>query len=78
MLCVEAGGRTGVCREAVTGSGNLGEWSFRQPRLLCRLRTCVGTGPFRWKQYVRGQVIELERNPDYFVPAVPILTACAT
>ena len=34
---------------------------------------CVGTGPFRQKQYARGQVIELERNPDYFVPGRPYL-----
>ncbi len=34
---------------------------------------CVGTGPFREKQYVRGQVIELERNLDYFVPGRPYL-----
>src|SRR5262249_50147887 len=34
---------------------------------------CVGTGPFRFKQYARGQVIELERNPDYFVPGRPFL-----
>src|SRR5262249_54114340 len=34
---------------------------------------CVGTGPFRWKQYVRGQLVELERNPDYFVPGRPYL-----
>jgi peptide/nickel transport system substrate-binding protein len=34
---------------------------------------CVGTGPFRFKEYARGQVIELERNPDYFVPGRPYL-----
>jgi len=34
---------------------------------------CVGTGPFRQKQYARGQLIELERNPDYFVPGRPYL-----
>ena len=34
---------------------------------------CVGTGPFRMKQYVRGQLVELERNPDYFVPDRPYL-----
>src|SRR5262244_2034473 len=37
-----------------------------------RLR-CVGTGPFRLKDYARGQMIELERNPDYFVPGRPYL-----
>jgi peptide/nickel transport system substrate-binding protein len=34
---------------------------------------CVGTGPFRHKDYLRGQLIELERNPSYFVPDRPYL-----
>jgi peptide/nickel transport system substrate-binding protein len=34
---------------------------------------CVGTGPFRLKEYLRGQLIELERNPSYFVPDRPYL-----
>ncbi|HET7341859.1 MAG TPA: ABC transporter substrate-binding protein [Methylomirabilota bacterium] len=34
---------------------------------------CVGTGPFRLKEYARGTLIELERNPDYFVPGRPYL-----
>jgi peptide/nickel transport system substrate-binding protein len=34
---------------------------------------CVGTGPFRLKEYVRGQMVEMERNPDYFVPSRPYL-----
>ena len=33
----------------------------------------VGTGPFRHKEYLRGQLVELERNPDYFVPGRPYL-----
>jgi peptide/nickel transport system substrate-binding protein len=41
---------------------------------LAELRQrCVGTGPFRFKQYARGQLIELERNPEYFVPGRPYL-----
>jgi peptide/nickel transport system substrate-binding protein len=41
---------------------------------LAELRQrCVGTGPFKQKQYVRSQVVELERNPDYFVPGRPYL-----
>jgi len=41
---------------------------------LAELRgRCVGTGPFRLKGYVRGQMVELERNPDYFVPNRPYL-----
>src|ERR1700675_3000407 len=34
---------------------------------------CVGTGPFKLKEYARGQHIELERNPDYFIPGRPHL-----
>src|SRR5690348_2661723 len=34
---------------------------------------CVGTGPFRLKEYARGQLIEMERNPDYFVAGRPYL-----
>src|SRR5439155_1289629 len=33
----------------------------------------VDTGPFRFKKYERGQMVELERNPDYFVPGRPYL-----
>src|SRR3989454_191624 len=41
---------------------------------LAELRQrCVGTGPFRLKQYARGEMVELERNPDYFVPGRPYL-----
>jgi peptide/nickel transport system substrate-binding protein len=36
-------------------------------------QTCVGTGPFRLKDYQRGTMIEMERNPDYFVPNRPYL-----
>jgi peptide/nickel transport system substrate-binding protein len=34
---------------------------------------CVGTGPFKVKEYVRGQYVELERNPEYFIPNRPLL-----
>ena len=34
---------------------------------------CVGTGPFRQKEWLRGQLIEMERNPDYFIPDRPYL-----
>jgi peptide/nickel transport system substrate-binding protein len=41
---------------------------------LSALRTkCVGTGPFRLKEYALGQMIEMERNPDYFVKDRPYL-----
>ena len=39
-----------------------------------QLRTrCVGTGPFRWKEHKPGELLELERNPEYFVPGRPYL-----
>ncbi|HZV96966.1 MAG TPA: ABC transporter substrate-binding protein [Candidatus Nitrosocosmicus sp.] len=34
---------------------------------------CMGTGPFRFKEWQRGQSVELERNPDYFIPDRPYL-----
>ena len=34
---------------------------------------CVGTGPFKLKEYVRGQYVAMERNPDYFIPGRPYL-----
>jgi peptide/nickel transport system substrate-binding protein len=41
---------------------------------LAELRNrCVGTGPFKLKEYVRGQLVELERNPNYFIPGRPYL-----
>ena len=41
---------------------------------LAELRQkCMGTGPFRFKEWQRGQSVELERNPDYFIPDRPYL-----
>jgi len=34
---------------------------------------CVGTGPFRFKEWKRGESVELVRNPDYFVKGRPYL-----
>jgi peptide/nickel transport system substrate-binding protein len=33
----------------------------------------IGTGPFKFKKYERGSVIEWERNPNYFIPGLPYL-----
>src|SRR6185503_9858081 len=33
----------------------------------------IGTGPFKFKRYERGSVIEWEKNKDYFVQGVPYL-----
>ncbi len=34
---------------------------------------CVGTGPFKLKEYRPGELIEFVRNPDYFVKGRPYL-----
>src|SRR5690242_6830078 len=34
---------------------------------------CIGTGPFKFKEWKRGQSVELVRNPDYFVKNRPYL-----
>ncbi len=33
----------------------------------------IGTGPFKFKKYERGSVIEWEKNPNYFIPGLPYL-----
>lgn len=33
----------------------------------------IGTGPFKFKKWQRGQYVELERNPDYWQPEKPYL-----
>ena len=40
---------------------------------LNRPEAQIGTGPFRFKKYDRGSVIEWEKNKDYFVPGLPYL-----
>jgi peptide/nickel transport system substrate-binding protein len=34
---------------------------------------CLGTGPFRFKEWRRGEYVDLVRNPDYFVKGRPYL-----
>lgn len=34
-------------------------------------QTPIGTGPFRFVRYSRGDRVELARNPDYFRPGLP-------
>ncbi len=41
---------------------------------VAQLRSkCVGTGPFHVKEHKLGEVLEYERNPDYFVKGRPYL-----
>ena len=35
--------------------------------------TCVGTGPFKLKEWKRGEYIDFVKNPDYFVKGRPYL-----
>ena len=34
---------------------------------------CIGTGPFKFKEWKRGEGVELVKNPDYFVKGRPYL-----
>ena len=34
---------------------------------------CIGTGPFKLKEWRKGEFVELVRNPDYFVKGRPYL-----
>jgi peptide/nickel transport system substrate-binding protein len=34
---------------------------------------CVGTGPFKLKEWRKGEFVEYVKNPDYFVPGRPYL-----
>src|SRR2546426_3869997 len=34
---------------------------------------CIGTGPFKVKEWRKGEFVELVRNPDYFVKGRPYL-----
>jgi peptide/nickel transport system substrate-binding protein len=36
-------------------------------------KVVMGSGPFRFKEYIDGVSVELERNPDYFVEGRPYL-----
>lgn len=33
----------------------------------------IGTGPFKFKKYERGNLIEWEKNKEYFIPGLPYL-----
>lgn len=36
-------------------------------------KTIMGSGPFKFTEYVQGVSVELERNPDYFIAGRPYL-----
>ena len=40
---------------------------------LTQPKSIIGTGPFKFKRYVRGNVIEWERNENYYNPKLPYL-----
>ena len=40
---------------------------------LTRPEAQIGTGPFKFKRYERGSVIEWEKNKDYFISGLPYL-----
>ena len=40
---------------------------------LSQPENMIGTGPFKFKSFTPGVSVELERNPDYYVPGRPYL-----
>ncbi len=40
---------------------------------LNRPEAQIGTGPFKFKRYERGNLVEWEKNKDYFIPGLPYL-----
>jgi peptide/nickel transport system substrate-binding protein len=40
---------------------------------LTQPKSIIGTGPFKFKRYVRGNVIDWERNENYYNPKLPYL-----
>ncbi|MCZ6473033.1 MAG: ABC transporter substrate-binding protein [SAR324 cluster bacterium] len=40
---------------------------------LLQAKSQIGTGPFMFKRYERGVVVEWERNPNYYNPKLPYL-----
>jgi len=38
---------------------------------LTQAKSQIGTGPFKFKRYVRGNIMEWERNPDYYDSRYP-------
>ena len=53
-------------------SGQSPVWPAHVPVAEQRNR-CVGTGPFKFKEWRRGEFVEFVRNPDYFVKGRPYL-----
>jgi peptide/nickel transport system substrate-binding protein len=53
-------------------SGYSPVWPAHVPLAEHRTR-CVGTGPFKLKEWRKGEFLELVRNPDYFVKGRPLL-----
>ena len=43
------------------------------PRTVTNLAAPIGSGPFKFKEWVKGDHITLVRNDDYFKPGVPYL-----
>jgi peptide/nickel transport system substrate-binding protein len=57
---------------AMLASGYSPVWPAHIPPAEHRVR-CIGTGPFKFKEWRRGEFVELQKNPDYFVKGRPYL-----
>jgi peptide/nickel transport system substrate-binding protein len=59
---------------AMLASGYSPVYPAHVPPAEHRVR-CIGTGPFRFKEWKKGEYVELVRNADYFVKGRPYLDA---
>ena len=54
-------------------SGLLAGLRRARPARRSTARRCIGTGPFKLKEWRRGEFVEYVKNPDYFVKGRPYL-----
>ncbi len=66
LLILAAGGGPSILPKHIYGDGQ--DFKTHPANLKP-----VGSGPFKFKQWVKGSHLELERNPAYHLPGIPYL-----